>query len=194
MTESRAPGQAEQEALRGSREAWDALVARHGRAVTVALVARGVPLEKAKDLAQAAWMRLVEQQRAGKLQALLLPGLAIAQAIFLWREEARRAGGMTLQLDEAAQVADGAADPEARALGKQQLERAQQELEACSGSAREVFRLAYEGTGMAHAEIAQRTGLSLQRVRQVLTEVRKRLREAVGPSGPEAKGEEQGHD
>ncbi|MGD0528051.1 MAG: hypothetical protein ABSE49_23155, partial [Polyangiaceae bacterium] len=70
-------------ALRGDGEAWSALVQRHNHRVVVALLARGVRVDKAKDIAQEAWMRLVEQQRQGRLERLQLPGLAIAQATFL---------------------------------------------------------------------------------------------------------------
>jgi RNA polymerase sigma-70 factor (ECF subfamily) len=166
-------------ALHGSREAWASLVLRHGHAVVVSLVARGLSVDRAKDLAQAAWTRLVEQQRAGRLESLSLPGLAIAQARFLAQEEARMPGEGNVALDTAPEIADGASDPEVRALGKEQLERAKRELDGCARSAREVFQLAYGGDGLSHAEVAKKSGLSLQRVRQILCEVRKKLRESI---------------
>jgi RNA polymerase sigma-70 factor (ECF subfamily) len=52
-------------------------------------------------------------------------------------------------------------------------------LSACSDSAKKVFRLAYGGDGLSHAEVAERVGLSLQRVRQILCEVRAKLRTAL---------------
>ena len=45
---------------------------------------------RAKDIAQETWWRLIEQQRAGRLQQLLLPGLGVAQAAFFSLESARR--------------------------------------------------------------------------------------------------------
>ncbi|MBI5546584.1 MAG: sigma-70 family RNA polymerase sigma factor [Deltaproteobacteria bacterium] len=183
--EQRAPDDQTSLALRGSRKAWDALVAQHGHAVLVALVARGLAPDRARDLAQAAWMRLIEQQRAGRLESLTLPGLVIAQAGYLALEEARKPGEGHLALDGASQIPDGASDPEARALGREQLERARRELASCPHSAQEVFGLAYGGTGLPHAEIARKTGLSLQRVRQTLCELRQKLRLAI---------EEQDHD
>ena len=70
----------EARALRGDQAAWNALVARHNPRVVVALLGRGLPLERAKDIAQEAWLRLIEQQRAGfeyqrsrQSNALLLP-------------------------------------------------------------------------------------------------------------------------
>jgi len=169
-------------ALGGSRDAWGELAARHGHAVVVALVARGLALDRAKDLAQAAWMRLIEQQRAGRLQTLSLPGLVIAQASFLAREEARKPPEGHLALVDDSQLADGASDPEARALGRDRLERARVELAACPRSAQQVFRLTYGGEGLPHAEVARRSGLSLQRVRQILCELRKRLRATIEES------------
>ncbi len=47
-------------------------------------------MDRAKDIAQEAWIRLVEQQRLGRLERLVLPGLAITQASYLAMEAARR--------------------------------------------------------------------------------------------------------
>jgi len=52
-------------------------------------------------------------------------------------------------------------------------------LSRCSPNARSVFRLVYGGEGLDHAQVAERLGLSLQRVRQIVCEVRKLLRGAV---------------
>jgi hypothetical protein len=71
------------QALAGETGAWNALIQRHNRRVIVSLLARGVPLELALNLAQEAWARLVQQQASGKLTRLDLPGLAVAQARFL---------------------------------------------------------------------------------------------------------------
>src|SRR5262249_31325925 len=79
-----------EKAMRGERDAWNVLVQRHNHRVVLALLARGVRIDRAKDIAQEAWMRLVEQQRLGRLARLQLPGLAIAQATFLALEAARR--------------------------------------------------------------------------------------------------------
>jgi len=171
-------------ALRGEREAWSALVQRHNHRVVVALLARGVRVDKAKDLAQEAWMRLVEQQRQGRLERLQLPGLAIAQATFLWLEFARRetAARRHETIDEpaiAAVLADPRADAESRLVTEERVECAVEVLSSCSDSARKVFRLAYGGDGLSHAEVAERVGLSLQRVRQILCEVRAKLRTAL---------------
>jgi RNA polymerase sigma-70 factor (ECF subfamily) len=169
-------------ALRGGEDAWNALIQRHNHRVVVTLLARGIPIDRAKDLAQEAWIRLIEQQRAGRLERLVLPGLAITQAAFLAMEDARRERGARRHdpIDEVvAAVVDPRADAEARVLTEERVARAIEVLAGCSPSAREVFRLAYGGEGLSHAEVARRVGLSLQRVRQTLCEVRARLRVAI---------------
>ncbi len=171
-------------ALGGDREAWSALVQRHNHRVVVALLARGVRVDRAKDIAQEAWMRLVEQQRQGRLDRLQLPGLAIAQATFLWLESQRREAALRKHepLDEpavAAALADPREDAESRLVTEERIERAVEVLSGCSSSAKKVFRLAYGGAGLSHAEVAEKVGLSLQRVRQILCEVRAKLRVAL---------------
>jgi RNA polymerase sigma-70 factor (ECF subfamily) len=171
-------------ALRGDRVAWSALVQRHNHRVVVALLARGVRVDKAKDIAQESWMRLVEQQRQGRLERLQLPGLAIAQATFLWLESARRETTARRHepIDEpaiAAVLADPHADAESRLVTEERVDCAVGVLSSCSDSAKKVFRLAYGGDGLSHAEVAERVGLSLQRVRQILCEVRAKLRTAL---------------
>jgi RNA polymerase sigma-70 factor (ECF subfamily) len=171
-------------AMTGDRDAWSALVQRHNHRVVVTLLGRGVRIDRAKDVAQEAWMRLVEQQKAGKLDRLQLPGLAITQAVFLSLEAARRESGVRKHepLDEpaiAASIADPRDDAERRLLTEERVEQAVEVLAGCSDSAKKVFRLAYGGDGLSHAEVAARVGLSLQRVRQILCEVRAKLRTAL---------------
>ena len=171
-------------ALAGDRQAWSALVAKHNHRVVVALLARGVRIDRAKDIAQEAWIRLVEQQRQGRLDRLQLPGLAIAQATFLALEAARREATARRHepIDEpalAAALADPRGDAESRLVTEERVERAVEVLSRCSPSAKRVFRLAYGGDGLSHAEVAERVGLSLQRVRQILCEVRAKMRVAL---------------
>lgn len=168
-------------ALSGDAQAWSALVDRHNHRVVVALLARGIRIDRAKDIAQEAWMRLVEQQRLGKLDRLQLPGLAITQATFLALEAQRRDAGARKHdpIDEpkiACALTDPHCNAEARLMTEERVARAVEVLSRCSPSARKVFRLAYGGEGLSHAEVARRVGLSLQRVRQILCEVRAKLR------------------
>ena len=168
-----------EDALRGDVAAWNALVQRHNHRVVVSLLARGVRIDRAKDIAQDAWIRLIEQQREGRLTHLQLPGLAVAQAGFLALEAMRRAKRNEPVDVSAEDVVDPAADAEMQLLTEEKLARAERILSKCSASAKNVFRLAYGGEGLDHAQIAARLGLSLQRVRQIVCEVRKQLRSAV---------------
>ena len=160
-------------ALRGDREAWNVLVARHTPRVVVALVARGVLPAQAREFAQDAWLKLVERAAAGQLATLELPGLAIRQATFLARSAGRRPDAL-LQAD--ADAAWSGPDAEARYASKEALARAQARLATMHPSSRRVFELLYGEPPHEPAEAAQVLGLSVQRVRQIVCEVRKVLR------------------
>lgn len=169
-------------ALAGDERAWNELIRRHDRRVFVSLLSRGVTPPRAREIAQETWIRLIEQQRAGRLVELRLPGLAVTQADFLARSDRRRAGPQVLDIDDEEQpiqVADDRPDQEMRALDKQQLEKALEALEGCSERARTIFVTVYR-EGLSAAEASARFGISIQRVRQTLCEVRGRLREALG--------------
>ncbi|NBD07991.1 MULTISPECIES: RNA polymerase sigma factor [Corallococcus] len=171
-------------ALAGDRAAWDALIARHQRRVVVSLLARGLRVDRAQELAQETWARLIQQQQRGLLAELRLPHLALTQASFLASDEARRArresvDGTVEDLPERQQPVDPTQSAEKRLLSEEQLARARDALEQVSPSARNVFLLACDGQGLPHAEVASRVGLSVQRVRQILCEVRKKLRTAL---------------
>jgi RNA polymerase sigma-70 factor (ECF subfamily) len=168
-------------ALQGDAEAWNILVKRHERAVLLRLLARGVRVDRAKDILQDTWARLIEQQREGRLDRLELPGLAITQASFLAMEDARRQA-KSLGIDEAPEVAqlrDPRPSIEERLEARADLDRAALELERCSPQARRLFAMVYDEPATPHAEAARRVGISVQRVRQTLCEVRARLRAAM---------------
>ncbi len=59
------------------------------------------------------------------------------------------------------------------------MQRIQQALLQESATNQRVFALAYGDTATSAEEVAQEVGLSTQRVRQILSEVRQRLRVAV---------------
>jgi RNA polymerase sigma-70 factor (ECF subfamily) len=162
------------EALQGQSDAWQALIQKYNQHVVLSLLAAGAPPARARELAHDAWSRLVEQQRLGRLPRLELPGLAIRQARFLWLDETRRrTSDGDAQLDD---LPDPAPTAEERYLTRDQLARARATLTSLPESAQRVFRLVYENPGIAHAEAAAQLGLSTQRVRQILCEVRKQLR------------------
>ena len=175
-----APVDLTERALAGDMVAWNALIARYNQRVVVALLARGVPIERAKDVAQDAWLRLIEQQRAGNLRELKLPALAVTQAIFLSIDAARRDGReRATGGDEADELVDPCPPADLRMMSEERFALADEVLGKCAPSARKVFELAYGGEGLSHADVAERVGLSTQRVRQIVCEVRKLLRAAI---------------
>ena len=157
---------------------WGAEIARHDRRVVLSLVARGVRLDRAREIAQETWARLVERHRLGELPRVELPGLAITQAGFLARDDVRRARAVT-SIEAAADLADPGVSADERLVSQERLERARAELGRCPPQARRVFEAVYEHPEEPHAEAAKRLGISVQRVRQTLCEVRARLRRAL---------------
>jgi RNA polymerase sigma factor (sigma-70 family) len=159
----------------GARERWQQRIAQHDHRVVVALLARGASVDQARDLAQQAWLKLIEGEQDGSIERLDLPGLAIRQAGFLLRDDRRRVG----ELLPAGEDLHETTAVDERLVGREQLAQASAILLDFPPSAQRVFELAYGGGGLAHAEVARRCGLSVQRVRQILCEVRARLRAAL---------------
>jgi RNA polymerase sigma factor (sigma-70 family) len=163
------------------RAAWEALVRRHTRQVLVSLLARGLTLEQAQELAQEAWTRLWHQHLRGALRTVELPGLAITQAGFLARDARRRLRHAPESADDARAAQDVVAplpSAEARLASAQALEAVRRELSRLPESRRHLFELAQDG--VPHAEIARRLQLTPQRVRQLVWEIRSRLRALLG--------------
>lgn len=167
-------GPTELAARAGDRAAWTELIARHNRRVLLSLLAHGVLPAQAREMAQEAWLRLITRADAKQLERLELPGLAIRQALFLARSEARRPGADAAPLSEAPEpVVDSG---EQAYFTRERLELARARLADLSPSARAVFERLYGDPHLSHAEVAARVGLSVQRVRQIICEVRKVLR------------------
>jgi len=164
-------------ALTGDVAAWDELMRVHGHRVVVSLVARGLRPCEAQELAQEAWLRLMEQQRAGRLERLVLPGLAIAQARWLHLDRLRRTESL-VPIDAARHVPSPGADDQA--LDRVRLGRLLTALDDCKERDRDLFEAAYGPDAPEHRELAHRFGLSLQRTRQILCTVRATLRRALG--------------
>ena len=117
-----------------------------------------------------------------------LPGLAVAQAAWLAREESRTRlrreaiVGVSLPGSETAggdEPVAPDAGPEQTAVGRERLELVVAELRRCPPRAQQVFEEVYGLPGASHSEVARRLGISVQRVRQIICEVRARLRRTL---------------
>ena len=175
-------------ALEGDPAAWDEIVRRHSPRVRLALLARGVGWDAAEDLLQETWMKLIHQQRAGRLTKLVLPGIAIAQADWLAREAGRTARRRqtlapttTLPGPESWEwvAPRDDDDPAMEAERADRMRIAQRALPECPPRMRRVVERAYGREGGTHADVARDLGLSVQRVRQTLCEARARMRRVL---------------
>lgn len=170
-------------ARQGDAAAWEVLVARHGRRVLLALLAKGVRANRAEEIVQDTWARLVAKSREGTLERLELPGLAVTMALRSSIDDARadrvRAASSLDDDESALGIADPAPGALDRMVSREALDRALAELARCSPKSRDVFALVYDNPDLPHADAAQQVGLSVQRVRQTLCEVRARLRAAM---------------
>lgn len=158
---------------------WKQAVANHDHQLIISLLAEGLRLDEARDVAQEAWLRVIESASAGRLERIELPGLVIRQASFIVadRQRARRlrvaAPVHEVEALPAAETAEG--HTHAREL----LEVVNAELATATPRARGVFLAVLGSPDEAHRSLAQKEGLSLQRFRQVLCEVRAKLRRGV---------------
>src|SRR6185295_12899033 len=75
---------------------------------------------------------------------------------------------------------DPGVDPEEQAIRRERLDRIREVLEVCPPRARQIFLAVYGPEGRSHAEVSREFGLSVQRVRQAVCEVRARVRTALG--------------
>lgn len=175
----------------GASVPWNELMREHGRRVVVSLVARGIPIERARELSQEAWLRIIAQHRAGRLDRLEMPGIVVAQANFLARDEHRRRGrrariglnGAAEPGAEIAELADAITGPdlERRISARQALRRVLGVVDRSYPNAQRVFHLLYGADPKTPAEVSEETGLSVQRVRQILCELRKAIRAELSP-------------
>jgi RNA polymerase sigma factor (sigma-70 family) len=164
-------------------ERWARAIAAHQHRVVLSLVAAGFSFDRAADLANEAWARLIEKDRAGLLGEIKLPGLAIVQARYLAWDERRREAMQARRLEIARageeSLVDGNPDPEQRLLTRQQALQAVAAVAGAPVSAQRLLQLLYTEPALPHAQAAQLLGLSVQRVRQLLCELRKRVRAAL---------------
>ncbi len=158
---------------------WTALIAQHDHVVVLALLSRGLRIQQARELAHDAWSRLFEQWTSGKLERIELPGLAIRQALFLASDFRRQQRRANISWDVAPEVVDPHAQPDARLESRQLLRQTEMAAAGLSPRAQRVFTTVMQNPGTPQAELADRLGLSLQRLRQSLCEVRARLKAAI---------------
>jgi DNA-directed RNA polymerase specialized sigma24 family protein len=162
---------------------WDDAIRRHDHRVYLSVLALGLPPERAREISQAAWTRLMEQHQRGALAELELPGLAIRQARFLAFNELQRAR-VERRVLSAVPDPPPAPDTERVVGSRQEIARVLAALADCSPQARKVFRLIYATPGGSAATAAKELGLSLQRVRQILCETRHHIRRALQEETP----------
>jgi RNA polymerase sigma factor (sigma-70 family) len=157
---------------------WDEAIRKHGHQVYRALLRYRLAPEQAREITQEAWLRLIEQQKSGRLHVIDLPGLVIAQARYLALNSLERANCEDRML---ATVSDPSTQPgiEQVVADREKIERVLAALETCPETARKVFGLVYGRPGGNAAGAAKELGLSVQRVRQILCELRAYLRRAL---------------
>jgi DNA-directed RNA polymerase specialized sigma24 family protein len=157
---------------------WDDAIRRHGHRVYVSVLALGLTPDRAREIVQATWTRLMEQHAAGALTELEFPGLAIRQARFLALNDMQR---RKVEMRVLAAVPEAPQEPgiERVVASREQIARMLEALAGCSPTAKKVFRIVYATPGGTCAMAAQEVGLSLQRVRQILCETRNHIRRAL---------------
>ena len=162
---------------------WDAAIRQYDRRVYLSVLALGLPADRAREIVQATWTRLMEQHARGAIAELELPGLAIRQARFLALNELRRVRREHRTL-AAVPDAPPPANVEQLVGSREEFARVLAAVATCSPTARQVFRLVYATPGGSAASAAKELGLSLQRVRQILCEMRVHIRAAVDGRKP----------
>jgi RNA polymerase sigma factor (sigma-70 family) len=162
----------------GQTWAWDRLIRIHNRRILNALLAQRVPLHDAKDLAQEAWLRLIERSKSGQLEHLELPGLAITQSRYLLADRRRHDKVASARAD-AAQSQRDTSDQELTLDSRQMLSDLYLAFGRCSNREKQVFSQVVDNADRSYAEVGDSLGLSTQRVKQIVCDVRKKLRGAL---------------
>ncbi len=165
------------------KDTWAEAYAQHHHTVVLALLANGARLDEARELAHDAWARIYEQHETAKITTVEWPGLIIRQACFLLAESRRRAvqrAARDTAVDHATTLADVRSSPEDTVAGRELLGAVNEALATASPRERAVLTAVMTRPDAQHAELAQREGVSLQRFRQILCEVRAHLRSALG--------------
>lgn len=161
----------------GDAGAFDTLYARHKgplyRFVSRSLRDRGV----AEELYQEVWMRVIEARSRYTVQAKFATWLYTIAHNRL-RDHWRKRGLQLVELTEHDAPAPAATEPEARAEGRQRLQRFAAALAALPEAQREAFLL-HEEAGMSLAEIAAATGVAEEAAKSRVRYALAKLREAM---------------
>ncbi|HSD89396.1 MAG TPA: sigma-70 family RNA polymerase sigma factor [Kofleriaceae bacterium] len=165
-------------AVRIDAAAWEALIRAHDRRVFLAVLALGVRADRARDVVQTTWTRLMEKDERGEITKDNVAGLAVAQARFLALDELRRTHSEKRRAEPLPEMLDDL-DPEQLLIGRERLERAAAVLAGSSPSVQRLFQLLYAEPPVDYTQAAALVGVSLQRARQVMCELRKKLRVAL---------------
>lgn len=163
---------------------WDDAIRKFDRQVYLSVLALGLNPDRAREISQATWTKLIERHADGHLPELELPGLAIRQARFLGLNELQRSKVEKRVLaavpdEPSSPMAMHSMDIERQVDSRARVEKVLAALATCSPTARRVFRLVYATPGGSPAHAAAEVGLSLQRVRQILCETRAHLRKSL---------------
>jgi RNA polymerase sigma-70 factor (ECF subfamily) len=162
---------------------WRSCVQKHVHTVVLGLLANGAPLDEAHELAHDAFARLFEKWATGQLSELEFPGLAMRQAMFLLserRRNARTGSDRAAPVEDASEVEANVSSPEETLAARESLTVAREALERFSARQQAVLGAVLEAPERPHRELAHEEGISLQRFRQVLCEVRAELRVVLG--------------
>lgn len=176
----RNPSDAElaRKALAGDRAAFGELVERHARRVVTLAYAMVRDREKARDLAQEAFLEafqaLSSLREPGRFGAWLA-GIARRRCIYAIRRERRAARALAVRASEPRVEPPG---PEGAASRSDEEARLLEALGRLSRRYREVLVLRHF-EGKSYAEIAEMLDLTVATVEKRLTRARNKLREAL---------------
>ena len=176
-----------------SSSKWEELIRQFDQVVFLSLLAAGIRPRAARELCQDTWARLYEQWAMGKLDILKLPGLAVVQARLLAMEEHRRSARNASLDAKALEQPDPRPSLDEQLRVRQTVDTVSDALSACSPRAQALFEMVMMNPEVPHRALAEQSGISVQRLRQTLCEVRARLRAALNhepfPASPQLEGD-----
>ncbi|PZR05236.1 MAG: hypothetical protein DI536_32885 [Archangium gephyra] len=158
---------------------WKAAVAEHHHRLVLSLLATGLRLDEARDVAQEAWLRVMEAAAAGRLDRIELPGLVLRQASFIVTDRLRARRLRDHAPMGAAEDIEASDSSEHATSASKLLDLLDAGLANATPRERLVLRSTLERPDERHDSLAADAGLSVQRFRQVLCSVRAKLRRVL---------------